>query len=83
MPHRLLELVRYEDRATDLWTVFNTTQEELCRGGIRYAGHIPAAPGAIFPTHFVRNTTRPVVSLTEGQRLNKSLWALAEEFSRS
>lgn len=58
-------------------------QEHLHRGGVRYAGRVPAAAGAIFPTHFVRNTTRPVVSLTEGQKLNKALWALAEEFSRN
>lgn len=83
MPYRLLEPARYDDRATDLWTTFNVVQERLCRGGIRYAGSVPAAAGAIFPTHFVRNTTRPVVSLTEGQKLNKALWTLAEEFSRN
>lgn len=83
MPYRLLEPVRYNDRGTDLWTTFNVVQERLCRGGLRYAGSVPAAAGSIFPTHFVRNTTRPVVSLTEGQKLNKALWALAEEFSRN
>ena len=83
MPHQLLAPVRYGDRATDLWTMFNVVQEHLNRGGVRYAGHIPAAAGAVFPTHFVRNTTRPVVSLIEGQRLNKALWALAEEFSQN
>jgi hypothetical protein len=83
MPHRILEPLRYDDRGTDLWRTYNVVQERLCKGGIRYAGNVPAAPDAIFPTHFVRNTTRPVVGLTEGQRLNKSLWALAEEFSRN
>lgn len=82
-PHKLLAPVRYGDHATDLWTTFNVVQEHLCRGGVRYAGNVPAAPGAVFPTHFVRNTTRPVVSLLEGQKLNKALWALAEEFSRN
>lgn len=75
--------VRYGDHAKDLWTTFNLVQEHLCRGGVRYAGHVPAAAGAVFPTHFVRNTTRPVVSLMEGQKLNKGLWQLAEEFSRN
>jgi hypothetical protein len=51
--------------------------------GGSYAGHIPAAEGAVFPTHFLRNTTRPVGGLVEGQRLNKALWNLAEEFSRN
>ena len=82
-PGRLLNPVRYDDRATDLWTTFNVVQEHLSRGGVRYAGHVPAAAGAVFPTHFVRNTTRPVVSLTESQKLNKALWALAEEFSHN
>jgi hypothetical protein len=82
-PHKLLAPVRYGDHATDLWTTFNVVSEHLCRGGVRYAGHVPAAADAVFPTHFVRNTTRPVVSLTEGQRLNTQLWALAEEFSRN
>jgi hypothetical protein len=81
--NRLLEPVRYGDRATDLWTTFNVVQEHLLRGGLRYAGYIPAEANAVFPTHFVRNTTRPVAGLNEGQRLNKQLWTLAEEFSRN
>ncbi|ACB77731.1 DUF932 domain-containing protein [Opitutus terrae] len=82
-PDQLLAPARYGDQATDLWTTFNVVQERLCRGGLRYAGHIPAAEGAVFPTHYLRNTTRPVGGLTEGQRLNKALWNLAEEFSRN
>ena len=82
-PGRLLAPVRYGDRTTDLWTTFNVVQEHLCRGGVRYAGIIPSAPGAVLPAQFVRNTTRPVVSLAESQKLNKALWALAEEFSQN
>lgn len=82
-PCQLLAPVRYGDHAQDLWTTFNVVQEHLCRGGIPYAGNVPAAADAVFPTHFVRNTTRPVVSLTEGQKLNKGLWQLAEEFSHN
>ncbi len=82
-PDKLLAPLRYGDRATDLWTTFNVVQEHLLRGGIRYAGYVPAAADAVFPTHFLRNTTRPVGGLHEGQRLNKSLWTLAEEFSRN
>jgi hypothetical protein len=81
--NRLLEPVRYGDRATDLWTTFNVVQEHLLRGGTRYAGYIPAEANAVFPTHFVRNTTRPVGGLHEAQKLNKQLWTLAEEFSRN
>ncbi len=75
--------MRYGDRGTDLWTTFNVVQEHLLRGGMRYAGYIPAEANQVFPTHFVRNTTRPVAGLNEGQRLNKALWTLAEEFSRN
>jgi Domain of unknown function (DUF932). len=82
-PDQLLAPARHGDQATDLWTTFNVVQERLCRGGLRYAGHIPAAEGAVFPAHYLRNTTRPVGGLTEGQRLNKALWNLAEEFSRN
>ena len=81
--NRLLEPVRYGDRATDLWTTFNVVQEHLLRGGTRYAGYIPAEASAIFPTHFVRNTTRPVGGIQEAQKLNKALWTLADEFSRN
>jgi len=58
-------------------------QEHLLRGGTRYAGYIPAEANAIFPTHFVRNTTRPVGGIQEAQKLNKAVWTLADEFSRN
>lgn len=48
-------------------------QEHLFPGDIRYSGHVSADGGAIFGTHFVRNTTRRVVGLTEGQKLNNGL----------
>lgn len=83
VPWKLLRPVRYGDSATDLWTTFNVTQEHLLRGGVDYAGYVPAEPGAIFPTHFVRNTTRPVTSLTQAAKLNKALWSLAEEFANN
>src|SRR5690606_8087958 len=83
MPCSLLAPRRYGDRSTDLWTTFNVVQEHLLRGGDRYAGFIPAEPDAFFPTHYVTNTTRPVGSLSEGQKLNKALWTLAEDFSRN
>ncbi len=83
VPWKLLRPVRYGDHGTDLWTTFNVIQEHLHRGGVDYAGHVPAEPGAVFPTHFLRNTTRPVTGLTAAQRLNKQLWSLAEEFANN
>jgi hypothetical protein len=73
-PEKLLTPVRYGDAATDLWTTFNVIQEHLVRGGDRYTGHT-AGMG------IRRNRTRPVGGLNEGQKLNKSLWALASEFA--
>ncbi len=73
-PEKLLAPVRYGDAATDLWTTFNVCQEHLLRGGDRYMGHVEG-------TGFRRNRTRPVSGLNEGQKLNKALWALADEFA--
>ena len=46
------------------------------RGGDRYMGYT-ASMG------IRRSTTRPVGSLTVGQKLNKQLWSLAEEFANN
>jgi hypothetical protein len=75
-PEKLLAPVRYGDAATDLWTTFNVVQEHLIRGGDRYLGYT-AGMG------IRRSTTRPVGGLSQGQKLNKSLWALAAEFSQN
>lgn len=72
----LLNPVRYGDAATDLWTTFNVFQEHLLRGGDRYVAAIVGQP-------LRRNTTRPVGGLSEGQKLNKSLWSLASEFANN
>lgn len=72
-PEKLLTPVRYGDAATDLWTTFNVVQEHLVRGGDRYLAYTDGMG-------IRRNRTRPVASLTEGQRINKALWTLAGEF---
>ncbi len=72
-PEKLLTPVRYGDAATDLWTTFNVIQEHLVRGGDRYLAYTDGMG-------IRRNRTRPVASLTEGQRINKALWTLAGEF---
>lgn len=82
-PQQLLTPSRFGDQGVDLWTTFNVVQERLLRGGIRYFGNIPAAADDRFPTRFMRNTTRSVRDLNEGQRLNKALWTLADEFGRN
>jgi hypothetical protein len=75
-PGALLAPLRYGDDKRDLWTTFNVVQEHLLRGGDRYHGNTAHGRER-------RNTTRPVASLVLGQKLNKSLWQLAEEFSRN
>ena len=75
-PERLLTPVRYGDSAPDLWTVFNRVQEHLMKGGDRYMGFTEGVG-------LRRNRIRPVSGLNEGQRLNKSLWNLAEDFARN
>ena len=75
-PARLLTPIRYGDAAPDLWTVFNLVQEHLIKGGDRYMAFSEESG-------FRRNRIRPVSGLNEGQRINKSLWSLAEEFARN
>lgn len=69
--YKLLTTRRLDDRKHDLWTVFNTVQENLIRGGLR--GH--ASTGR-------RLTTRGVTGVNEDVRLNRSLWTLADQLAR-
>jgi hypothetical protein len=58
---------RADDNGADLWSVFNRTQENLIKGGLRAR----AANG-------LRQTTRPVQGIDNGIRLNRALWLLAD-----
>ncbi|MBS1157587.1 MAG: hypothetical protein H6R15_6 [Proteobacteria bacterium] len=58
---------RTDDSRADLWSVFNRTQENLIKGGLRAR----AANGR-------RQTTRPVQGIDNGIRLNRALWLLAD-----
>ncbi|QIL69106.1 DUF945 domain-containing protein [Diaphorobacter sp. HDW4B] len=58
---------RFEDRHTDLWSVFNRTQENLTKGGL--SGR--SANGR-------RQQTRPVQGIDSDIRLNRALWLLAD-----
>jgi hypothetical protein len=71
---QLLAPMRAEDRAGDLWTVFNRTQEHLIRGGLH--GHTRDAQGRR------RNfTSRPVQGIDGNVKLNRALWTLAERMA--
>lgn len=69
-PDSLLQTRRREDREGNLWTTFNTVQENVLKGGIR-----TTAPDGR------RSTTRPVKAVDRDVKLNKALWTLAEKMA--
>jgi len=69
---QLLRPRRAADAGTDLWTLFNVTQENLVRGGL--SGR--AATGK-------RTTTREVGGVTQSVKLNQALWKLAEAIRKA
>ncbi|MGY6031868.1 DUF932 domain-containing protein [Phytobacter sp. AG2a] len=70
-PERILEARRWEDKNTDLWTTFNTVQENLIKGGVRAR------------TEKGRHTrTRPVTGIDGDIKLNQALWKMVEEFAK-
>jgi hypothetical protein len=70
-PEKILVPRRYEDKQTDLWTTFNTVQENLIKGGLRGR----TAKGK-------NTTTRPVTGIDGDIKLNQALWKMAEEFAK-
>jgi hypothetical protein len=63
---------RREDVDPTLWNTLNAAQESLVRGGLR--GRNPETRR--------RRRTRAVTGIGENTRLNKALWALAEEMAK-
>jgi hypothetical protein len=70
-PENLLMPRRFEDRKQDLWTTFNTVQENIIRGGLRYRNQNSTR----------RGSTRAVNSVSENSRLNTALWNLTEKMA--
>ena len=70
-PDALLQARRSEDRDQDLWRVFNRTQENLLKGGIRGRSK-----------NGRHTSTRAIRSVTEDVRLNRALWQLTEHFAQ-
>lgn len=62
---------RAADVRDDLWTVFNTVQENTIQGGL--IGR--TATGG-------RRKTRPVEGIDQNIKLNRALWTLAEEMRK-
>lgn len=70
-PNQLLLPKRWEDRKDDLWTTFNTIQENLIKGGIQGK----SASGR-------KTRTRAVKAIDNNVKLNKALWTLADEMAK-
>ena len=64
---QILEARRIDDRGSDLWSVFNRTQENLVKGGLEGR----SASGR-------RQLTRPVHGIDQNLKLNRALWMLAD-----
>lgn len=69
--HKLLNPRRHADTGADLWSTFNTIQENMIRGGVRYRNSLT----------YRRGTTREVKSVNENMRLNTALWNLTEKMA--
>ncbi|MHB9376075.1 DUF932 domain-containing protein (plasmid) [Pseudomonas amygdali pv. morsprunorum] len=65
---QLLRARRLEDHSNDLWTTFNRVQENVIRGGLRGRN----AKGRPM-------TTRAVNGIDQDVKLNRALWAMAEQ----
>jgi hypothetical protein len=78
---RLLRTFRRADDTPTLWNVYNTVQENILKGGIRYSTtSIDPETGK----EVVKNiTTRSVVGIKEDLRINKILWENAERIYQS
>jgi hypothetical protein len=70
-PEQVLTPERWEDDGTDLWRVFNRTQEHLVRGGLRARTR-----------NNRRTRTRAVTGIDQNVKLNRGLWVLAEEMRK-
>jgi hypothetical protein len=69
---QLLWARRHDDRDLTLWNVYNRVQENLIQGGL---------PGR--STNGRRTTTRAVTGVAEDVRINRGLWALADNLAAS
>ena len=73
---KLLRVQRREDATPTLWNTLNTVQENVIRGGVRYA--LRDENG--FTTQ--RRRTREVSGIDQNVKLNRALWVLAQEMAK-
>ena len=72
--------VRTEDQGTDLWTVFNRTQEKLINGGVPYVYSGLDPDGRIIPKH---GKTRKLTSIPALVSLNADLFDRASKLVKA
>ena len=68
-PLDIIQPIRGEDEATNLWSVFNVIQERMIKGGYNRRS-----------TNGRNSTTKGVSSASRSIELNKKLWQIAEGF---
>jgi hypothetical protein len=74
-PEVFLDVRRFEDRSTDLWTTFNVVQENVIKGGLHTV--IEDANGRV-----KQATSREVKGIDQDAKLNRALWVLGQEMAR-
>ena len=65
----ILQARRSEDMGSDLWTVFNRTQENLIQGGFLVTNG--------------RRRSRKITNIDKNIAINTSLWDLASSYSNN
>lgn len=70
-PEAIVTARRPEDAQNDLWSVFNRTQENIIKGGIRTKSESGR-----------RLRAKAVTSLTEDVKLNRALFTLADQLAK-
>ncbi|AYG64528.1 DUF932 domain-containing protein [Rhizobium jaguaris] len=73
-PQQLLIPRRHDDRANDLWTVFNVVQENVVRGGLRGIGRDDFGRPR-------RVKSRAVNGIDQDIKLNKALWLIGAKMA--
>jgi hypothetical protein len=71
-PNLLLIPRRGEDKANDLWTLFNVVQEHIIKGGVSYTKTLEDGKQR-------KGKTRPVNAVPRDINVNTALWNLTQE----
>lgn len=72
-PDQVIAPRRSADVRSDLWTVMNTAQENIIRGGVGYVQRDAQGRRTAF------RRTREIRGVDQNTSVNRALWALAEE----